>query len=120
MVASIVKLQALATTSDQTFARPVPERGLLRPPAATYLPRVEIESQATFGPIGIDDPPQARPGLHDPEKGPSEQNSHHSHSLPYNHSRVTYAEDEGDDDGPKQHTGWVLVGNPTSAKITSH
>lgn len=120
MVESIVKLQASATASDQTFFRPLPDRGLLRPPAATYLPRVEIESRASFGPIGIDDPPHARPGLHDPEKGPSERNSQHSHNLSYNHSRVTYAEDEGDDDGPKQHTGWILVGNLISAKITSH
>ena len=126
MVESIVKLQrkrlsqASASASDQAFSRTIHEREPLRSPPATYLPCGKIESQATSAAIRIDKPFSTRPGLFDPEKGLFEQHSRHSHNLPYNHSRVTYHEDDGDDDGPKQHTVWILVGSLVSGKVHSY
>lgn len=129
MVESIVKLQrkrlsqASASASDQALSRTIPEREPLRPPPATYLPYAKIESQAASAAITIDKPFNTRPGLLDPEKGLLERHSRHSHSLRYNHSRVTYHEDDGDDgddDGPKQHTVWILVGSLASGKVHSY
>ena len=44
------------------------------------------------------------------------------HNLPYNRSEVILAnhEDDGDDDRPKEHAVWILVGNLKSGKIPSH
>ncbi|KAL9138470.1 MAG: hypothetical protein Q9175_000311 [Cornicularia normoerica] len=118
MVESVVKLQGKLpsqpsiTAGDQAASRPVAEHGPLRPPPATYLPRSEMESQVTSALIGIDKLTNARPGPHDSEKEPFERRSQHSHNLPYNHSRLTYIdrEDDRDDDGPQEHTIWILLG----------
>lgn len=128
MVESVVKLQGKLpsqpsiTAGDQAASRPVAEHGPLRPPPATYLPRSEMESQVTSALIGIDKLTNARPGPHDSEKEPFERRSQHSHNLPYNHSRLTYIdrEDDRDDDGPQEHTIWILVGSSTSGTISSH
>ena len=121
MVESIVEIQGkcflppAAIAGGQAIFRPFAERGPVRAPPAKNPPERKNESQATSVPIGIEEPTNPRSGSHDPEKEPFDQRSHSSHSLPYNHSRVTYAdhEDEGDDDGPKQHAIWILVGSPT-------
>lgn len=103
-----------ATAGGQVIVRPFAERGPVRAPAATYLSQQKHESQATSVSIGFEDPSKPRSGSHDPEKEPFEQQHiHSSHHLPFNHSRVTNAldnEDEGDDNGPKQHAIWILVG----------
>ena len=118
MAESVVKVQGqcilppAATAGGQAVFRPFVERGPVRAPAATWLPQWKYESQAASVPFQVEDPTNPRSGSHDPEKEPFKQHSHSSRSLPYNHSRVTYAdyEDEEDDSGLKQHAFWILVG----------
>lgn len=127
MVESVVQLQGngfsllSATAGDQATSGPVAERRSPRLPAPIYLPWREIESQDSSFQIGIRHSSNARPSLHDPEKEPFEWHSHPSLNLPCNNSRVTYAdyEDGGDDDGPKEHAVWILVGRPAVDKISS-
>ena len=107
-------LPPAAPPSGQAVFRPFVERGPVRAPAAMYLPQRKHESQATSVPIEVENVNNPRSGSHDPEKEPFGQHSHSSHSLPYNHSRLTYAdyEDEGDDSTLNQHAIWILVGSP--------
>lgn len=128
MAESVVKVQGqcclppAATAGGQAIFRPFVECGPIRAPAATYLSQRKQGSQAASVPIEVENPTNPRSGSHDPEKEPFGQHSHSSHSLPYNHSRVTYAdyEDEGDDSGLNQHAIWILVGSPIPGKIPSH
>ena len=127
MVETFVKLQEKPsgpspTAGDQAISGPIAGHGALRPAPATCLPPRMIESRATTAPIQIDDPINVRPGPYDPEKEQFERHSHLSPTLPYDHSGVTYAEheDDGDDDGPKEHAIWILVGNLDSGEISSH
>ena len=121
---SVVKLRerrsfpSITTVGNQAISTPIAEGESLRPPAAPYRPEGEIEFLATSASIRINDPNSARPGSHDPEKRLFERHSHPSHNVPYNNSRVTYTdpENDGDDDGPKQHSIWILVGFPTPDK----
>ena len=114
-----------ATAGGQAILRPFAERGPVRAPAAMYLPQKKHESQATSVSMGFEDPSNPRSGSRDPEKELFEQqHAHSSHTLPFNHSRVTNAldhEDGGDDNGPKQHAIWILVGQspPRSGEVSS-
>ena len=114
----IVKLQQrlsfkpTATTGHQAIPARVVEGPSLRAPPEALLPGRGTESQATSAPVRFAKPTKARPGSNDPEKGLSEWHSHPTHNVPYSHSRVTYAnpEDDGDEDRPKEHAIWILVG----------
>ena len=128
MVESVVKLQekssskASTTAADQAVPRPVAEDGPWRPPASTYSPWTKVESQTPFASIGINPSINAQRGSHGPDKESYEWHTKLSHSLPCNHSRVIYAEheDDGDDDRPKEHAFWILVGSSASSEVFRH
>ncbi len=109
---SIVKLRerrsfpSITTVGNQAISTPIAKGESPGLPVAPYRPEEEIEFLATPTSIRIDDSTSARPGSHDPEKRLFERHSHPSHNVPYNNSRVTHTdpEDDGDDDGPKQHS----------------
>ena len=114
----IVKLQQklsfkpTATTGHQAIPTPAVEGSALRTPPEALLSGRGTESQAPSAPIRYAKPNKARSGSHDPEKGLSERHPQSTHNVPYGHSRVTYAnpEDDGDEDRPKEHAIWILVG----------
>ena len=112
------------TLGHPAISGPIPETGPLRP-AAHHLPHRQTQSRANPAPIEIKGYPTKAPlGSHDAEKKPCERRSPSSaHILSYNHARVTYADDEGDegDDESKEHAIWILVSNPpTSSNISAH
>ena len=110
---SVVKLQerlsfqSTTTAGNQPTSPPIAERASLRPPPAAHLLGSETDLESVSAPTRTND----KPDLHNPEKGPCQRPSHSTHSAPYGHSRVTYAdpEDDGEDDGPKEHAIWILV-----------
>ena len=114
----IVKLQQrlsfkpTAPPGHQVIPTPVVECPSLRAPPEALLLGRGTELQSTSTPIRFTEPTKARPGSHDPEKGLSERHSQPTHNVPYSHPRVTYAnpEDDGDEDRPKEHAIWILVG----------
>ena len=101
-----------ATPGHEIISTPVVERPSLRVPPEALLPRRGSELQATSAPIRFAEPTRARSGSHDPEKALSERHSQSTHNISYSHSRVTCAnpEDDGDEDRPREHAIWVLVG----------
>lgn len=113
-----LSLQPITTTGNQPTSTLDTESESLRPPPDAYLPRRETESQPTIVPIRTYDLTQVRSGSHDPEKGLFNWHSQPAHDISYSHSRVTDTdlEDDSDEDGPKKHAIWILVGHPTSDK----
>lgn len=117
MLESVVKLHEISsvqpstTAGDQAMSRLVAECGPLRPPAATYLVRGEIESRDTSAPIRINDSTNARPGSHDPEKERFQRHTRPSRNSSYQHSRVICADDgdDVDDNESKEHAFWILI-----------
>ena len=112
-------LQPINTADNQATPSLTAPNESLRPAAAAaaaYLSGRRSESQTTSASLRFDDPANAPIGTHDPEKGPIERHLHPTHNVSYTHSRVTYAdlEDNGDDDGPKEHAVLILVSSPTS------
>lgn len=117
MVESFVKLhgrpsfQPITTADNQATLTVTAGYESLRPAAAAYLPGRKIESQITSASLRTDDPFNARTGSHDSEKGSFERHLHPTHNVSHTHSRVTDTdlEDDGDDDGPKEHAIWILI-----------
>ena len=112
--------QPITTAGNQSVPTPVAGRESLATPPAVYLHGRDTELQVTSAPIQTKDPAKARPGSHDPEKGPFKLQLQPVRGVSYSHSRVTYAdpEDDVDEDGPKKHAVWIMVGHLTSAKIS--
>ena len=110
--------QPITTAGNQSTSTLVAGRQSLATPPAAYLHGRDTEFQATSAPIQTNDPAKVRTSSHDPEKGPIKLHSQPVRGVSYRHSRVTYAdpEDDGDEDGPKKHAVWIMVGHLTSAK----
>lgn len=113
-----LSFQPITSAGNQATSALGTECESLRPPPDTYLLRRETESQPTIAPIRTYDLSQVRSGPHDPEKGLFSWHSQSAHDISYSHSRVTDTgtEDDGDEDGPKEHAIWILVGRSTSDK----
>ena len=108
-----LSFKSTATPGHQAIPTPVVEGPSLRAPPEALLPGRGTELQAALSaPIRFAEPIRARSVSHDPEKGLAERLSRPTYNLPYSHSRVTYAnpEDDGDEDRPKEHAIWILVG----------
>ena len=101
-----------ATPGHQAIPTLVVEGSYLKAPPEALVPRRGTELQATSARTRFAEPTKARPGSHDPEKGMSERHAQSTHNVPHSHSRVTYAnpEDDGDENRPKEHAIWILVG----------
>ena len=106
--------QPVIVARHQASSIPVPDCQSPRPLPASYPARRETEIHVIPYPPRIDGPTNVRSSSHDSEKGSLELNSHHTHDVPYSHSRIAFADPEDDgDDGPKEHAIWIMVGNLT-------
>ena len=122
MVESVVKLQEKTcarpsiTGGDQAISRPVAAHIPLQ--TARETNRLLSENS---NPRGFIKSTVARPGSHDLEKVSLERHLHSPDGSSYNHSRLTYVdqEDDRDEDGPKEHAIWILVGKSTACAICS-
>ena len=122
MVENVVKLQ------EKTCARPPNtggEQAVSRPVAAHMPLQAARETNwllnETSAPMGLNNSTGAQPGSHDLEKGSWERHLRSPDGSSYNHSRLTYVdqEDDKDEDGPKEHAIWILVGMSISCAICS-
>ena len=102
------------TGGDQAVSRPVAVHMPLQTPRETN--RLLSETSA---PMGLNSSNGARPGSHDLEKGSLERHLRSPDRSSYNHSRLTYVdqEDDSDEDGPKEHAIWILVGKSISGAL---
>lgn len=108
-----LSFQPIDTAGNQATSTLGTECESLRPPPDAYLLRRETGSQPTIAPIRTYDSTEIPFGLHDLEKGLCNWHSQPAHEISYSHSRVTYTdpEDDSDEDGPKEHAIWILVGH---------
>ena len=117
----IIKLQErlsftpITTAGHLAISTPVIEGAFLSTPPEAGR---ETDLQATSAPIQTEEPTKARPGSHDLEKDLSKLPSQPAHYVSKNHSKVTHVnpEDERDEDRPKEHAIWILVGTLTPNK----
>ena len=121
MVENIVEFQVEITCArppntrgDQAVSRPVAAHMTLQTARGTNRLLSETSS-----PMGLNNSNGARPGSHDLEKGSLERHLRSPDGLSYNHSRLTYVdqEDDRDEDGPKEHAIWILVRRSISCAI---
>ena len=122
MVENVVKLQ------EQTCARP-PDTGgeqAVPRPVAVHMPlqtarHTNQPLSGTSASMGLYNSNGARPGSYDLEKGSLERHIHSPDDSSYKHSRLTYVDqdDDRDEDGPKEHAIWILVGKSISCAICS-
>ena len=120
MVENVVKLQESTcarqpnTGGDQAVSRPVAAHMPLQ--TARETNRLLGETSAF---MGLNNSNGARPGSHYLEKGSLERHLRSPDASSYNHSRLTYVdqEDDRDEDGPKEHAIWILVGESISCAI---
>ena len=122
MVENVVKLQR------ETCARPPNTGGkqAVSRPVAAHMPLQALREtnrllSETSPPTELNNSNGAQPGSHDLEKGSLERHLRSPDGSSYNHSRLTYVdqEDDKDEDGPKEHAIWILVGRSISYAICS-
>ena len=122
MIENVVKLQEKLcarppnTRGDQAVSRPV----AAHMPLQTSRETNRLLSEISY-PMGLNNSNRTRPGSHDLEKGCLERHLRSPDGSSYNHSRLTYAdqEDDSDEDGPKEHAIWILVAKSISCAICS-